>query len=157
MTTARVGRGSDEVSGLPEEEVSWIRRMEAEHEAQAASADFDAMFHSFAADVVTMPPNGPNIVGRTAVRQWQAQFPPMDEYQLTVTEIQGCGDFAYVRGSYSMAYTSPLSGEGVSDSGRWMHILRRQADGSWLITHDFFSSDGRYRSPDPVSSLPTGK
>ena len=59
---------------LAGEDLSWIRNMEAEHESQAAKADFDAMSGAFSGTVVTMPPNQPDIIGRTALREWQSQF-----------------------------------------------------------------------------------
>ena len=107
-----------QMSRLSESELVRIREMEAEHEAQAAAGDFDAMLPSFAEDVVAMAPNQPDIVGRAALREWQNQFPPMDAYELRVTEIEGCGDLAYVRGVYAMTYTLSAAGEVLSDSGR---------------------------------------
>lgn len=133
--------GTTALCSLSEADVAWIRAMESEHELQAATADFDAMSTSFAEDVVLMPPNHPDIVGRTPLRQWQGQFLAMgDDYDLTVEEVAGCGDLAYVRGTYSLSFTPLGAPQPVVDAGRWLHILRRQADGTWLITHDVFSS-----------------
>jgi ketosteroid isomerase-like protein len=134
---------------LAEEDVSWIRAMEEEHEAQVIDQDFDAMGEAFAEDVLVLAPNQPEIVGKAPLREWQQAFEDVtwQHYELVVAEIGGCGDLAYVRANFSMTYTLPGQTEPISDSGRGFHILRKQPDGTWLITHDFFQSD---------QPLPTG-
>jgi ketosteroid isomerase-like protein len=134
---------------LAEEDVSWIRTMEGEHEAQVINKDFDSMAEALAEDIFLLAPNQPEIVGKGPLREWQRPFEEVtwQNYELTVDEIDGCGDLAYVRMSFSMTYTLPGQDEPISDSGRGFHILRKQPDGTWLITHDFFHSD---------QPLPTG-
>ena len=134
---------------LAEEDVSWIRAMEKEHELQVIDQDFDAMAEALAEDILLLAPNQPEIVGRGPLREWQRAFEDVtwEHYELAVDEIAGCGDLAYARMHFSMTYTLPGQVEPISDSGRGFHILRKQPDGTWLITHDFFHSD---------QTLPTG-
>jgi ketosteroid isomerase-like protein len=134
---------------LAEEDVSWIRAMEEEHEAQIIEQDFDAMAAHWAEDILYLPPNQPEIVGKGPLREWQRVFEGVtwEHYELTLDEIVGCGDLAYVRMSFSMTFTSPGQTESVSDSGRGFHILRKQPDGTWLVTHGISNSD---------QPLPTG-
>jgi hypothetical protein len=44
-------------------------------------------------------------------------------------------------GSYTMAITPPGAPGPVKDTGKFVTILRRQADGKWLGVVDMFSSD----------------
>jgi ketosteroid isomerase-like protein len=49
-----------------------------------------------------------------------------------------------------MEFTMPDSTK-VPDTGKFMDIRRRQADGRWLFTHDIFNSD----IPLPTEPAPT--
>ena len=134
---------------LAEEDVSWIRDMEEEHEGQVINQDFDGMAAAWAEDILLLAPNQPEIMGKGPLREWQRAFEGVtwEHYELTLEEIVGCGDLAYVRMGFSMTFTPPGQTESISDSGRAFHILRKQPDGTWLVTHDFFHSD---------QPLPTG-
>ena len=118
-----------------------IRAMEASHEAEVLAADWEAMSASLAPDIVVMPANQPEIIGREALIAWQRRFPPITEFDLVFEEVDGCGGFAYVKGHYSMAMQAAESAELVADSGRWIWILRKSAEGRWLVTHDISNSE----------------
>mgnify|MGYP001388119880 CR=1 FL=1 len=94
-------------------------------------------------DVVLMVPNQPDMVGKSQVREWQRAWEALTfkTYAQTVESIAGCGDLAYVKMSYSMSIAPLGAADLVSDSGREVHILRKRSDGTWAITHYFFSSD----------------
>ncbi|MBI2071557.1 MAG: nuclear transport factor 2 family protein [Gemmatimonadetes bacterium] len=99
--------------------------------------DWDALSQLYAEDAVLMPPNHPAVVGRAAIREFTATFPPVVEFSLTNDVIDGIGDLAYVRGRYRMT----LAIEGTpTDSGKYIEIRRRQPDGSWKFTADIFNS-----------------
>ena len=85
-----------------------------------------------------MPPNQPAVVGRPAIRDFNATFPPVSAFSLTNQVIDGVGDLAYVRGRYRM--TLAIEGS-APDSGKYIEIRGRQADGSWKFTADIFNSD----------------
>jgi len=136
---------SEEISGgpcmLPDSDVEWIRNLVSEHESQVLSGDYDAMAESFSEDVVLMFPNQPSFVGRGPLREFQSAFPPIDEYELPALELIGCRDLAVVRGAYSMSMTIEGMEGPFSDSGNWMHVLRKGPDGSWKIIMDISNSD----------------
>ena len=78
-------------------------------------------------DIVVWAPNQPEVVGKAQVREWQRAWEGVsfESYDLSVDEILGCGDLAVVKGSYSMVVTMPGAPEPMSDSGRWIHVLRK--------------------------------
>ncbi len=95
----------------------------------------------YAEDAVLMPPNQPAVEGRAAIRAWLAGFPPMAAFSLTPIEIDGHGDLAYVRGTYTLTIAASGKTPAMPDHGKYVDVRRRQADGSWLITADMFNSD----------------
>jgi len=95
-----------------------------------------------------MPPNAGIVEGRAAVRGWLTAFPPVSDFTLTPIEIDGRGDLAYVRGTYSFKLVGPDGHQVGEDHGKFLEIRRKQPDGKWLIAADIFNSDvpaGRLR------------
>lgn len=95
----------------------------------------------FSEDARFMPPNGGITEGRPAIRAWLAAFPPMANFTLTPIEIEGRGDLAYVRGTYSYTLVGPDGHQIGEDRGKYLEIRRKQPDGKWLMTIDTYNSD----------------
>jgi len=95
----------------------------------------------YAQNAVFMTPNAPALEGRAAIRAWFEQSPPMTTFTLSVVEIDGRGDLAYVRGTYALTIAAAGRTPAISDHGKFLEIRRKQADGSWLMTLDIFNSD----------------
>lgn len=95
----------------------------------------------FSEDARFMPPNGGITEGRPAIRAWLAAFPPMANFTLTPIEIEGRGDLAYVRGTYSFTLVGPDGHQIGEDRGKYLEIRRKQPDGKWLMTIDIYNSD----------------
>jgi len=87
-----------------------------------------------------MPPNAGIVEGRAAIRAWLAAFPPMAGFTLTPIEIDGRGDLAYVRGTYSFTLVGPDGHQIGEDRGKFVEVRRRQ-NGKWLVVIDIFNSD----------------
>lgn len=98
----------------------------------------DSISALYTEDAVMMPPNAPSLHGREAIRAFVAAFPSVTEATLTNDTIVGFGDRAYVRGHFVMRFNLP--GAPV-DSGKFLEIRRRAADGTWLLEVDSFNSD----------------
>ncbi len=91
-------------------------------------------------DAMIMPPNGPTAKGRANVQAFLEAFPPLSAFNLVNAEVEGLGDMAYVRGAYTMTIT-PEGADPVTDTGKFIEIRKKQADGSWLLYLDIFNSD----------------
>lgn len=87
-----------------------------------------------------MPPNAGIVEGRAAIRAWLAAFPPMAGFTLTPIEIDGRGDLAYVRGTYSFTLVGPDGHQLSEDRGKFVEVRRRE-NGKWLVVIDIFNSD----------------
>jgi ketosteroid isomerase-like protein len=58
-----------------------------------------------------------------------------------VLDIDGRGDLAYARGSYSAILEVPGLPEPVTDEGKFLVIIRKQEDGEWLASISIYNSD----------------
>ena len=86
-----------------------------------------------------MPPNQELVIGRSAIRNLFSTL-TVSEFQLEPVEIDGRGDLASARGTYSWTVRVG-EGEPVTESGKWLTIWRKQADGTWLLSQDISNSD----------------
>ena len=108
--------------------------------AAANADDWGGVAALYTEDAVLMPPNGPLVQGRAAIEAFLVAFPPASGWTLNAVEIDGRGDLAFVRGTFSMM----IEMEGmaaVRETGKYIEIRRKQADGSWLLATDIFNSD----------------
>jgi uncharacterized protein (TIGR02246 family) len=103
--------------------------------------DFDTLLSLYAEDAVFMPPHHPAVHGRAALKTWLAAFPTVTLIDVRTDRIDGRGDLAYVRGSYTMSVTPGDGQQTISDAGKFLEIRQKQADGSWLLVTDMFNSD----------------
>ncbi len=101
--------------------------------------DFEALEALYTENTVVMPPNMPALEGIQTVRAWFEGYPEITAMELTTLEVDGCGDLAYVRGIFKS--TMVFEGVSISDTGKFIEILRKQEDGSWLMAVDIFNSD----------------
>ena len=117
-----------------------LPRIEAQAFTRLALAgDWGEMVRGYyTEDAVVLPPNAPEASGHAAIEAFFRSFPPLTAFEIRNVELEGAGDLAYQRGRYSMTMT--IGGAAVSDSGKYLEILRKQSDGSWRTLRDMFSS-----------------
>jgi ketosteroid isomerase-like protein len=117
---------------------------------RASTDSFVAWFHSdrdsamaalYTEHAVLMPPNQGSVEGRAAIRAFLANFPAIPDFTATVLEVEGLGDLAYVRGTFSLSLPAAGARPAMSDHGKFIEIRRRQPDGKWLMSVDIFNSD----------------
>ncbi|MBL8859221.1 MAG: DUF4440 domain-containing protein [Planctomycetes bacterium] len=118
--------------------MTWLKAVRA--------ADWKAVAATYTQDAMLLPPNEPSVSGRATIRTWFEAFPPIVSMDVEETEVEGCCDVAYVRGTYRFAFSPPGAGT-LHDTGKYLEIHRKQSDGSWLKSRDMFSSD--QAAPNP--------
>jgi uncharacterized protein (TIGR02246 family) len=104
------------------------------------SGDWAGAAALYAENAVFMPPNEPAVEGRGNIQVWFEALPPVTAVEIKTAEIDGLGDLAFTRGTYSMTM-SPEGMSSITDSGKYVGIFRKQADGSWLYSRDIFNSN----------------
>lgn len=114
-----------------------IKFVEAVNKGDAAAAAA-----LYAEDALLMPPNSEMIKGRSAIQEfWQTSIQMgIKEVNTTVIDIQIDEDLAYRVGKYTLTI-QPQNHPPVKDSGKFLDIWKRQADGSWKIQVDTWNSD----------------
>ncbi len=132
---------TDGAGSLSDDDVSALRRTLDAFAKHLVARDFDALAAMYATDAVVMPPNHPAVQGRDAIKQFLGGFPRVSQMEVGVAEIEGRGDLAYVRGTYTMRLHPDGAPEPVEDAGKYLEIRRKQSDGSWLYVADMFNSD----------------
>jgi len=84
----------------------------------------------YAADATLSLPHMEPVVGRPAIADFLKEgFPGMTSFDLRTVSLEGCGDLAYVQGTYHLSLTTPDGP--VADHGNFLCIWKRQSDGSW--------------------------
>ena len=94
-------------------------------------------------DHIMLAPGRPPIVGKQANdaangRAFQ-QF-KIDEAWLPVETVVA-GEWAYQRGTFTVAATPKTGGDAHTTRGNFLRIYRRQSDGSWRMIRDMFNAD----------------
>ena len=125
---------------LSDADIAAIRAENASYASAVNAKDWAALAALYAQDAIIMPANHPPVTGRDNIRSFFEGFPPMSAFANPIVEIEGQGDLAYVRGTYTLT-VSQEGGTPVTDSGKWIEVRRRQADGSWQVTRDIWNSD----------------
>ena len=69
-------------------------------------------------------------------------------------DTAGSGDFAYARGHFSEKYQDPKSKKIVSDSGTYITVFKKQADGSWKAVEDIAAADPATRKESAPDVTP---
>ena len=121
--------------------------IQAIHDAEIAAGeagDVEAFLAFIAPDMKVFQPNAPLVEGPGAAQAWLEAFTSaytiaFDGY--VVDEILVDGDLAVEEFSGSWTVTPKDGGEAVTEVLKGLHLYRRQADGSWRMTHDIWNSD----------------
>jgi uncharacterized protein (TIGR02246 family) len=103
--------------------------------------DGAAVASTYTEDAMLFPPGAPVVQGRTAIGKFLGQFPKITAFDISLKEMEGHGNLAYTRGTYEVTLMPPGAKSPVKDSGKFIELRRKEADGSWLVLRDFWNSD----------------
>lgn len=124
---------------LTQEDLVAIEKTTQDFSAAMIAGDMDEVAATYTTDAVLLPPNAPAQEGRNAIQAFFGTFPPVESLELHNVEVQGFGDYAFVRGTYTMTL-KPEGMQPIDDEGSYIEIRRKQPDGSWLFHRDMFHS-----------------
>ena len=128
------------MSGLLSEDITTIQGLFQRSAESFGSGDFAGWASLYAEDGVLMPPNRPTVTGRSDVQAFGESFPPVSHLGFSGVEVDGEGDVAVGWSAYELSLKGDDGAE-VNDTGKQLAVLKRQADGSWLVSRAMFNSD----------------
>lgn len=121
-----------------------INKTRNEYVSAWRDADATRIASLYTDDALVLYPNQPAVEGKTAIltyfKSFFSEFPKND-FDLTSAEIEIAGSWAFDRGSFKWKGVPRGGGEALLDHGKYLVVLRRQADGSWKVFRDMDNSD----------------
>ena len=116
-----------------EADAAVIRQAGEDWLASFNAGDAEALGATYTEDAVSLPPDGAPVVGREAIVQSLTEF--FTQFSATQTstvdEVAVFGDLAMARGTWSTSETPKAGGAEQARNGKWLELMKRQADGSW--------------------------
>ena len=110
---------------------------------QFKSRDSDGLIGHYADDAFLIAPGMKPASGSTAIRKVFADVGSDQNFDLQFAsdKMASSGDLAYSRGHFTEQYTDRKTGKVMTDSGSYLTVYKKQADGSWKAVEDFVVAD----------------
>lgn len=104
--------------------------------------DAAGMAALYTEDAKAMPPNGEMVNGRQGIQDLLngAMQMGVKDVKLNTVDVGGSGNTAYAIGNYSLTI-QPEGQAGMTDSGKYVIIWKRQVDGTWKLHVDIWNSN----------------
>jgi uncharacterized protein (TIGR02246 family) len=123
-----------------DDEATLRHAFDAEMKA-ANDADARGWASLYAEDAIVLRPRASAIQGRNAIQAWLATFPPISNAKGDSVEVAGCGDLAYVRGSYRMTSSMPGAASTLEEQRKFLQVYRRHGNRLWKLSREIYNSD----------------
>jgi len=133
-------------------------KVSVETEASASRTELGQMNRDFAAalnakdakaaaalyteDAVLFPPGEAMVQGRAAIEEyWRGALESggVRDVSVETMDARSSGSLGYETGNFVLTANGP-DGKPVVDRGRYVELLRREADGKWLSTHGIWNA-----------------
>ena len=129
-----------------------LRDLDAQWSKAAAARNVDAAVSYYSDDATLLAPNAPAVSDKQSIRAaWTALLGPDTSlsWQASKVEVARSSDLAYVMGVYQMT-SKDVQGKPVTDSGKFVEVWKKQADGNWKTVADIFNTDLPAQAPTPT-------
>jgi uncharacterized protein (TIGR02246 family) len=129
-------RAADE-KAIRDVETQWSKDLQAKDlEKDVAHYDNDAAF---------LFTNMPIVSGKTSIRGVHQQLfadPNIAmDFSTSKVEVSKGGDLAYTQGVYHLTTSDPKTKRPVSETGKYITVYKKQADGGWKAIEDMLNAD----------------
>jgi uncharacterized protein (TIGR02246 family) len=130
-------------AGLSAQDEAAVRAVDAEWARAATAGDAKAVTAVYASDATLLPPNEAEVKGE-AVGKYNADmlrtYPA--KMELSTATVEGRGDLAYAVGTWRATPTAKKGAKALPpEEGKYLEVLKKQADGSWKIVYDMWNSN----------------
>lgn len=124
-------------------DIEAINLMSSERAEAFNRGDSEGIAIHFTETGLLMAPGSPVAQGRIAVADYYQQI--FDEYETILEsgydEVEVSGDLAFGRGTAYVTLIPRDGGDQISSTSKYINILQRQSDGTWLTTHDIWNEN----------------
>lgn len=124
-------------------DVEAIKTLSASRAKAFNEQNADVIANAFTETGVLMAPGTKSTTGREAVRRYYQDI--FDQYQTFLEsgyeEVKVSGDLAYGVGFAKVRLVPRGSTDTLVSSAKYVNLLRRQDDGTWLTTHDIWNGN----------------
>jgi ketosteroid isomerase-like protein len=107
--------------------------------------DVETLRTSYTEDALVMPPGQPSVHGPDAIisQLWGPTFDAFDvDATLPIDEIQTDGEWGFVRGTYDLRLEPKVEGDPVTEEGRYIDVVKKEADATWRIARAIWNRTG---------------
>jgi uncharacterized protein (TIGR02246 family) len=122
-----------------------IRDLETQWSKDLQAKDLDKDVAHYDNDAAFLLSNMPIVSGKTAIRGVHQQLfadPNISlDFSTSKAEVSKGGDLAYTQGVYHLTSTDPKTKRPVSETGKYLTVYKKQADGTWKATEDMLNAD----------------
>ena len=127
-----------------ENERTALRNADAKWSKLTAAKSADGFADAMIEGGMVLIPNGPALVGKLAIRKWASELMSNPSYALswkTVTvDVAAKADLGVTSGTFELRFADG-SGKVMQDTGKYVTVWQKQANGEWKVTKDIFNSD----------------
>jgi len=112
--------------------------------AAALKGDTAAIAGFYTDDAIFMSPNNPAARGHDAIAKSFAGMSAamkLATFKLTAQDVVVAGDYAIETGAYDLTGTAPKATKAMHDTGKYLVLWKKQADGSYKIARDIYNTD----------------
>ncbi len=124
-------------------DIEAIRQADLAWSAAQASDGLDGAMSFYLDDAILLPPNSPMAIGKEAIREASAPIASPGfsvAWEPMKIGVARSGDIGYAIGTFEGTDVD-AAGNPVPVKGKYVEIWNKQADGSWKVAADMFSSD----------------
>lgn len=114
-------------------------------EFQAKPRSLDALVAHYADDAYFVAPGIKPASGISDIRKAYAEGLKDPNFNISFAadkvDVAAAGDYAISQGRFTETYTDPATKQAKSDSGSFLTVYKKQADGSWKAVQDWAVAD----------------
>ena len=126
-----------------QDDILKIKALSATRAKAFNEGNADVIAAAFTETGVLMAPNSKSTSGRKAVREYYQHI--FDQYKTFLKsgyeEVKVSGDMGYGIGFAKVKLVPHSGGDTLVSTAKYINILERQSDGSWLTTHDIWNGN----------------
>lgn len=138
LTSCNAPSSHDEAS-----DIAAIKALSAARAKAFNDGDAGIIAAAFTETGLLMAPGSKSMTGRESVRGYYQQI--FDQYKTILEsgydEVKVSGNLGYGVGFARVTLVPHTGGDTLVSTSKYINILERQADGSWLTTHDIWNAN----------------